>query len=108
MRINPIEATRLNTSDPCAVVESQPNPRLNWARRQDSVTILSMTYPPRLSRRAAFYALFYFAFSLAAADRRPISETDIFSFQWIADPQISPDGSRIAYVHVNVNSKHDG
>src|SRR5215813_10030765 len=47
-------------------------------------------------------------FSLLAADRRPITETDIYSFQWVANPKISPDGSRIVYTHVVVNSKHEG
>ena len=46
--------------------------------------------------------------TLIAADRRPIAETDIYSFQWIASPRISPDGSRIVYTHVTVNQKHDG
>ena len=43
-----------------------------------------------------------------AADLRPISETDIYSFQWVANPRISPDGSRIVYTHVVVNQKHEG
>ena len=67
-----------------------------------------MTSPHTLLRRVAFSAVSCLAISLVAADRRPISETDIFSFQWIANPRISPDGSRIVYVHVTVNSKHDG
>jgi dipeptidyl aminopeptidase/acylaminoacyl peptidase len=67
-----------------------------------------MTYPHRLSRRVALAALFCFGITLVAADRRPISETDIYSFQWLANPRISPDGSQIVYVHVAVNSKHDG
>lgn len=46
------------------------------------------------------------AYSLAA-DKRPITETDIFKFVWIADPQISPDGSRVAFVRVWVNQKAD-
>jgi dipeptidyl aminopeptidase/acylaminoacyl peptidase len=49
-----------------------------------------------------------FVFSTFAADRRPIAETDIYSFQWIANPRISPDGSRIVYTHVTVNQKHEG
>ena len=40
-----------------------------------------------------------------AADRRPITETDILKFQWVADPQISPDGREVAYVLVTVNEK---
>ncbi|MDQ5857785.1 MAG: S9 family peptidase, partial [Acidobacteriota bacterium] len=44
---------------------------------------------------------------LRAADRRPITETDILKFQWVADPQISPDGKEVAYVLVTVNEKED-
>jgi len=46
--------------------------------------------------------------AMPAAERRPIAETDLYSFQWIANPRISPDGSRIVYTRVNVNQKHDG
>lgn len=42
-----------------------------------------------------------------AAAQRGITETDLFKFVWLADPQISPDGSRIAYVRVWVNQKSD-
>jgi hypothetical protein len=27
-----------------------------------------------------------------------IADTDLFKFTWIADPQISPDGSTVAFV----------
>jgi dipeptidyl aminopeptidase/acylaminoacyl peptidase len=43
-----------------------------------------------------------------AADKRPISETDLFRFVWIADPQISPDGTQVAFVRVAVNKKKEG
>jgi dipeptidyl aminopeptidase/acylaminoacyl peptidase len=45
--------------------------------------------------------------SLRAADKRSITETDLFKFVWIADPQISPDGSRVVFVRVWVNQKAD-
>jgi len=48
------------------------------------------------------------AVTIPAADRRPIADTDLYSFQWVANPRISPDGSRIVYTHVVVNQKHDG
>ena len=35
-----------------------------------------------------------------AADKRLITEMDLFKFVWIADAQISPDGSRVAFVRV--------
>lgn len=46
--------------------------------------------------------------SFAAEAKRPITQTDLYAFQWIADPRISPDGSRIVYTHVKVTPKHDG
>ena len=41
------------------------------------------------------------------ADKRVIAEMDLFKFVWVADPQISPDGSRVAFVRVWVNEKAD-
>jgi dipeptidyl aminopeptidase/acylaminoacyl peptidase len=43
----------------------------------------------------------------AGAQKRTITEMDLFKFVWIADPQISPDGSRVAFVRVWVNQKAD-
>src|SRR2546423_12752203 len=42
-----------------------------------------------------------------AADKRGITETDLFKFVWIASPQISPDGSQVVYVREWVNQKAD-
>ncbi|HWQ35001.1 MAG TPA: S9 family peptidase [Blastocatellia bacterium] len=42
-----------------------------------------------------------------AADKRLITEMDLFKFVWVADPQIAPDGSRVAFVRVWVNQKAD-
>src|SRR5215208_7608437 len=44
----------------------------------------------------------------ALAQKRSITEKDLFNFVWIGDPQISPDGSRVAFVRVIVNDKKDG
>jgi dipeptidyl aminopeptidase/acylaminoacyl peptidase len=46
--------------------------------------------------------------SAASAQRRNITEKDLFNFTWIADPQVAPDGSRVAFVRVTVNEKRDG
>jgi dipeptidyl aminopeptidase/acylaminoacyl peptidase len=48
------------------------------------------------------------ATTLAAADKRPIAETDLFRFVWVTDPQISPDGKRVAFVRVTVNEDKSG
>ena len=44
----------------------------------------------------------------SAAQKRNITEKDLFDFVWVADPQISPDGSTVAFVRVWVNEKKDG
>src|ERR1041385_4013217 len=45
---------------------------------------------------------------LAQAQKRSITEKDICQFNWIGDPQISPDGSRVAFVKVTVDEKKTG
>ncbi len=44
--------------------------------------LLSITLPP----------------ALAAGERRPITVDDLFRFQRVSDPRISPDGSQVVYV----------
>src|SRR5512145_1364704 len=44
----------------------------------------------------------------AFGQKRNITEKDLFNFVWIGDPQISPDGSKIAFVKVTVNDRKDG
>src|SRR2546428_3745269 len=69
----------------------------------------------RMRRRAMSFAvlpclllLCALVSSPLAAEKRVITEQDLFRFVWIADPQISPDGSRVAYVRVHVNDKKEG
>src|SRR5215203_1756101 len=45
--------------------------------------------------------------ALSAAQKRAITDKDLFSFVWIADPQISPDGSQVAFVRVSADEKTD-
>ncbi len=44
----------------------------------------------------------------AYAQKRSITEKDLFNFVWIGDPQVSPDGSRVAFVRTTVNDRKDG
>src|ERR1700726_5033225 len=44
----------------------------------------------------------------AFAQKRNITEKDLWDFVWIGDPQVSPDGSRVAFVRVTVNDKKEG
>ena len=45
--------------------------------------------------------------SVFSQTKRGITETDLFKFNWIADPQISPDGARVVFTKVWVNQKAD-
>ncbi len=45
------------------------------------------------------------AVSPRAQSKRAITEKDLFHFTWIADPNVSPDGSTVAFVRVTVNEK---
>lgn len=47
-------------------------------------------------------------FTPAFAQKRNITEKDLFNFVWVADPQVRPDGSRVAFVRVTVNDRKDG
>src|SRR6202451_4531282 len=42
---------------------------------------------------------------LAAGQRRAMTEKDLFDFIWIANPQLSPDGTRVAFTRVTVDEK---
>ena len=63
-----------------------------------------MHAPARSLVIAASLALFVTTSPRAAA-KRPITETDLYKFTWIADPQISPDAQTVAFVQVTVNEK---
>src|SRR5215469_2661205 len=39
---------------------------------------------------------------------RTITEKDLFDFVWVADPQVSPDGGRVAFTRVIVDEKRTG
>jgi dipeptidyl aminopeptidase/acylaminoacyl peptidase len=43
-----------------------------------------------------------------ASPTRSITEKDLFDFVWIANPQVSPDGARVAFTRVNVDDKRTG
>jgi dipeptidyl aminopeptidase/acylaminoacyl peptidase len=56
---------------------------------------------------AALIALALILNTPAFTQQRSISERDLFKFVWVADPQISPDGTRVAFVRVTVDEKTD-
>ncbi|HEY9127475.1 MAG TPA: S9 family peptidase, partial [Acidobacteriaceae bacterium] len=44
----------------------------------------------------------------ALAQKRPITEKDLFEFQWIGDTQLSPDGATVAFVKTAVAKEREG
>jgi len=61
-------------------------------------------------RHSCFVIAFLLALALGSvyAQKRSITEKDLFDFVWIGDPQISPDGMRVAFVRVTANEKREG
>ncbi len=55
-----------------------------------------------------FAAIALVALSASAADKRNITEKDLFDFVWVGDTQASPDGARVAFMRVTVNEKKEG
>jgi len=48
------------------------------------------------------------ALDTASSPKRAITDKDLFDFIWVANPQVSPDGSRVAFTRVNVDEKRTG
>jgi dipeptidyl aminopeptidase/acylaminoacyl peptidase len=61
-----------------------------------------------MNKRAIYLFVLITGISAAFAQKRNITEKDLWDFVWIGDPQVSPDGSRVAFVRVTVNEKKEG
>src|SRR3954452_5150423 len=62
----------------------------------------------RMRRLLTLFVCLAAAVGANAAEKRNITERDLFQFVWIGDPQLSPDGSRVVFVRVSVNDKKEG
>ncbi len=60
-----------------------------------------------LIRHSCFVIFLTLGFGTALAEKRAITEKDLWNFVWIGDPQVSPDGD-VAFVRVTVNEKKEG
>ncbi len=61
----------------------------------------------RVHVRLVALAVIVAAVPALAQDRRPITDTDLFTFTWIGDTRVSPDGRQVAFVRVTVDQKDD-
>jgi dipeptidyl aminopeptidase/acylaminoacyl peptidase len=63
---------------------------------------------PALCARIAVLFLFALpALGLAQTVKPPLKPLDVFDLQWVADPEVSPDGRSIAYVRRSFDIKTD-
>src|SRR5436190_1224508 len=62
---------------------------------------------PRLAIATLGCAVLVTIVPTRGAEKRFMTESDLLKFTWIADPQISPDGSSVAFVRVTVNEKEN-
>lgn len=46
--------------------------------------------------------------AVSQSGKRPITDKDLFAFNWVANAQVSPDGSRVAFMRITVNEKRTG
>jgi dipeptidyl aminopeptidase/acylaminoacyl peptidase len=72
-----------------------------------SMRVLSQGFRPAAAAAVLAFTLLA-PHALPAAEKRPITETDLFQFVWVADPQISPDGKQVVFVRVSADKKKDG
>src|SRR3954468_23574005 len=56
---------------------------------------------------AVFVAIAVLSVPTHGQTRRFITERDLLKFTWIADPQIAPDGTSVAFVRVTANENDD-
>ncbi len=61
-----------------------------------------------LAKPLVIFVLFVTAVTTAFAQKRAITDKDLWDFVWIGDPQVSPDSSPVAFVRVTVNEKKEG
>src|SRR5512140_2518647 len=68
----------------------------------------SMIQGFNVAKPFVIFVLLVTAVATALGQKRNITEKDLWDFVWIGDPQVSPDGARVAFVRVTVNEKKEG
>src|SRR5664279_4297718 len=89
---------------------SESNGRLpaSTSGYQPVITNIQLSSRSLLMRRCVVIMLVLVsALSSFAQTKRLITDKDLFRFQWIGDPQVSPDGAHVVFVRVTVSEKKD-
>jgi dipeptidyl aminopeptidase/acylaminoacyl peptidase len=83
--------------------------KLKEQRRHDSLSSFVLRHSFVIRHWSFVIVLVFIAASgTSFAQKRLITEKDLWDFVWIGDPQVSPDGSRVAFVRITVNDKKEG
>ncbi len=59
-------------------------------------------------RRQLSLAVLLLSAAIAPAQKRPITEKDLFDFQWIGDVQLAPASGKVVFVQASVAPDHSG
>src|SRR5712671_3910929 len=86
--------------------ETMQNDRMK--KQCGSRTSLFVRRHSLIIRHWIFIAFVALGLGTVHAQKRNITEKDLWDFVWIGDPQVSPDGSHAAFVRVTVNEKKEG
>ena len=61
-----------------------------------------------MNKLATYFLVLIAGAGTLLAQKRNITEKDLWDFVWLGDPQVSPDGARVAFARVTVNEKKEG
>src|SRR5438132_5967872 len=95
-------------NDEIRMTKLEINPNAQMTKKSRSYFLCFVLRHSFVIRHSCFVILLALCTSVAFAQKRNITEKDLWDFVWIGDPQVSPDGSRVAFARATVNEKKEG
>jgi dipeptidyl aminopeptidase/acylaminoacyl peptidase len=102
-----VNAAALPRNDEIRMSNAETIPNYQMTKRSHHLLSGFVLRHSFVVRHSCFVIVFALGLGTALAEKRPITEKDLWDFVWIGDPQVSPDGSRVAFVRVTVNEKKE-
>src|SRR3989441_7160036 len=82
--------------------------RMHWPRSIPAIAVAFIATSFTTTKISAAPQAQQNATGPSSSGKRPITEKDLFKFTWIANPQLSPDGLRVAFTRVVVDERRTG
>src|SRR3989440_12782024 len=82
--------------------------RMHWPRSIAAIAVAFIATSFTTTKISAAPQAQQNATGPSSSGKRPITEKDLLKFTWIANPQLSPDGTRVAFTRVVVDEKRTG